>query len=244
MNRQSKSQNKNSDVRCWAIIPAAGSGTRMGAHVSKQYLCIAGQPVIHWAMQPFLDEPRVSGLVVVLAPDDSQWSECAPKAGDKLFLTAHGGSDRAISVRNGLRALAGHAKPGDWVLIHDAARPCLSAADLDCLLGRLWEDEVGGLLASPVRDTLKKAADLGGVVQSTMPRTGMWLAQTPQMFRFAALCEALDSALAGDLAVTDESSAMELAGYSPHLIESRPHNFKITYPQDLRIAEWILSEQS
>lgn len=237
MNRQSKS----SEVRCWAIIPAAGSGTRMGASVGKQYLCIAGQPVIHWAMQPFLDEPRVSGLVVVLAPGDSQWSECAPRAGDKLFLTAHGGSERAISVRNGLRALAAHARAADWVLIHDAARPCLAAADLDCLLGRLWDDEVGGLLASPVRDTLKKAAADSCVVQATMSRARMWLAQTPQMFRFAALCEALDSAIAADAAVTDESSAMELAGYSPHLIASRPHNLKITYPQDLRIAERILS---
>lgn len=231
---------KSDSVRCWAIIPAAGSGSRVGSDIAKQYLCIAGQPVINWAMQPFLDEPRVSGLVVVLASGDRQWSACAPRAGDKLFLTAQGGSERAQSVRNGLRALSSHAKASDWVLVHDAARPCLAEADLDCLLGRMWEDEVGGLLAVPVRDTLKQEDGDLCVVRSTLPRARMWLAQTPQMFRYAALCSALDAAIEGGFAVTDEASAMEHAGFAPHLVEARLHNFKITFPDDVSIAECIL----
>lgn len=231
-------------MNCWAVIPAAGASSRMGSDVAKQYLCIAGHPVIYWAMQPFLDEARVNGLVVVLAPGDRQWAQCEPNAGDKLFLTTQGGSERARSVRNGLAALSGHAHAADWVLIHDAARPCLSASDLDCLLGRLWDDEVGGLLAVPVRDTLKQAGTGDEVVKSTLPRDGVWLAQTPQMFRYGPLCDALDSAIAGNLPITDEASAMEQAGFSPRLIEARPQNFKITYPHDLSIAKLLLDQRT
>lgn len=215
----------------------------MGADVAKQYLCVAGKPVIRWSLQPFLDEPRVSGIVVVLAPGDSQWSACAPRAGDKLFLTTHGGSKRAHSVRNGLRMLEPYAQPLDWVLVHDAARPCLTAGDLDCLLGRLWDDEVGGLLAARVRDTLKQQSARDCVVEMTLDRSGVWLAQTPQMFRYQALCSALDIAIEQDLAITDEASAMELAGFAPRLVEARPQNFKVTYPGDVNVAERILSAQ-
>lgn len=229
---------------CWAVLPAAGSGQRMGSAVAKQYLTLAGRPVICWAIEPFLQESRVRGIVVVVAPGDRQWNACIPEQSDKLLLTTQGGSDRARSVRNGLAALAGRARDQDWVLVHDAARPCLAAADLDCLLGRLWDDEVGGLLALPVRDTLKQEADSSARVAQTISRRGKWLALTPQMFRYAQLRDALDAALAGGQEITDEASAMELAGHAPRLVEARPHNLKITYPQDLGFAENLLAEMS
>lgn len=233
----------NDASTCWAVIPAAGSGERMGSGVAKQYLSVAGHPVICWALRPFLAESRVSGVVVVLAPGDREWSECAPDTGDKLFLTTQGGSERAESVRNGLRALEAYAQPADWVLVHDAARPCLAAEDLTCLLGKLWDDDVGGLLALPVRDTLKQEVPGAGTVQATVARRGMWLAQTPQMFRYQVLCDALDAAIASGERVTDESAAIERAGLSPRLVEARPHNLKITYPQDLGIAEHLLPRE-
>ena len=154
----------------------------MGSGVAKQYLCIAGKPVIRWAIQPFLDDARVSGMVVVLAPGDRHWSACAPNAGDKLFLTEHGGSKRVHSVRNGLRALERYAQPRDWILIHDAARPCLTLDDLDCLLGRLWDDEGCVQLALRVRVTHKQESDEECVVAFTLGPAWVWLAQTPQMF--------------------------------------------------------------
>ncbi len=235
-----KSQTKTDEPRCWAVIPAAGSGRRMGGQVAKQYLELAGLPVIHWAIKPFSEEPRVAGIVVVLASGDRLWAECAPRIEHKLLLTTQGGSDRARSVRNGLAALAEHAAPKDWILVHDAARPCLSGKDLHCLLAKLWDDPVGGLLAAPVRDTLKREIHDSGCVAATVSRADMWLALTPQMFRYQALCDALDAAITEGATVTDESAAIERSGVRPHLVESRPHNLKITYPQDLLIAERML----
>ncbi len=213
----------------------------MGERVAKQYLMLAGHPVIHWAMKPLLDEERISGLVVVLAQGDREWPACSPAAAGKLLLTAQGGSERYESVRNGLRALRPHADDRDWVLVHDAVRPCLGAGDLDCLLGRLWEDEVGGLLAVPVRDTLKQEQADSCSVGRTVSRAHMWLALTPQMFRYDLLCSALDRAIADGIEVTDESAAVELAGASPRLIEGHGGNLKITYPQDLALAEALLT---
>ena len=237
---------KSEAPRCWAILPAAGAGRRMGERIAKQYLQLAGHPVIHWAMQPLLVEPRVSGLVVVLAQGDRNWPGYSPASSDKLFLTAQGGSERYQSVRNGLQALREHADNNDWVLVHDAVRPCLPAGDLDCLLGRLWEDEVGGLLAVPVRDTMKEeGVDTDACrVARTVPRVRMWLALTPQMFRYGLLCDALDQAIASGLEITDEAAAIEHAGYSPRLVEGHSANLKITFPQDLLLAEALLAQEA
>ncbi len=239
MSRRSKTERP----ACWAILPAAGSGTRMGGEQPKQYLMLSGRPVIRWALEPFLRESRVEGVVVVVAPGDRQWNGCMPEPEETLLLTTQGGSDRARSVRNGLEALAGRAHDDDWVLVHDAARPCLSEAELDCLLSRLWDDALGGLLALPVRDTLKRERERSARVEATVPRQGMWLALTPQMFRYRMLKDALDAALAAGEALPDEAAAMEQAGFAPRLVEARPHNLKITYPQDLGLAEKVLAEQ-
>lgn len=238
------SRGRNEHPGCWAILPSAGTGTRMGGVQPKQYLTIAGRPVIRWALEPFLREARVSGVVVVVAPGDRQWNSCMPETDATLLLTTQGGSDRARSVRNGLAALAGHAQDDDWVLVHDAARPCLTDHELDYLLSRLWDDELGGLLALPVRDTLKLELEQSGRIERTIPRQGMWLALTPQMFRYRMLVDALDSALGKGVTITDEAAAMEAAGYQPRLVEARPNNLKITFPQDLGLAEKFLSEQA
>ncbi len=215
----------------------------MGEPIAKQYLPLGGHPVIHWSLQPLLAEPRISGVVVVLAQDDCEWADYALDEPGKLFLTTHGGSERYDSVRNGLHALRPHADDDDWVLVHDAVRPCLLAGDLDCLLGRLWDDEVGGLLALPVRDTMKEEADGTCRVARTVPRAHIWLALTPQMFRYGLLCRALDHAIAVGAEVTDESAAVELAGFAPRLVEGHSGNLKITYPQDLLLAEALLARE-
>jgi 2-C-methyl-D-erythritol 4-phosphate cytidylyltransferase len=224
---------------CWAVVPAAGVGRRMGGPVPKQYLPLAGRPVIEHTLGRLLGHPGIRGVVVVLGPEDGWWPQTA-WAADARVIRAPGGAERCHSVLGGLQALAGRAGAGDWVLVHDAARPCLRAADIDRLRTRLAEHPVGGLLGVPVRDTMKRG-DPSGAVLETVPREGLWHAFTPQMFRLGMLREALAGALArGDL-VTDEASAMERAGHRPLLVEGHPDNLKITRPEDLALAEFYLS---
>ncbi|KJH83083.1 2-C-methyl-D-erythritol 4-phosphate cytidylyltransferase [Pseudomonas sp. KSR10] len=220
----------------WVVIPAAGVGSRMRADRPKQYLPLAGKTIIEHTLDCFLDHPRLLGLVVSLAPADPYWPRLE-SASDSRIQRSDGGAERAESVLSGLRRLAElGARDEEWVLVHDAARPNLARDDIDRLLGELMDDPVGGLLAVPARDTLKRAGD-DGRVQETIDRSVIWQAFTPQMFRLGVLRDALAGALEAGAPVTDEASALEWAGHSPKLIEGRSDNLKITRPEDLHWLE-------
>ncbi len=219
----------------WVVIPAAGIGSRMRADRPKQYLQLAGRTILEHTLDCFLDHPRLKGLVLSLAADDPFWP-ALPCATDPRIQRVEGGAERADSVLAGLlRLVELGAQEGDWVLVHDAARPNLARSDLDRLLAELADDPVGGLLAVPARDTLKRIGADGRVAE-TVDRSLIWQAYTPQMFRFAALHRALADALVAGVAVTDEASALEWAGQAPKLVEGRADNLKITRPEDL---EWL-----
>lgn len=229
-----------SDLPFWVVIPAAGVGSRMQADRPKQYLPLAGRSLIEHTLDCFLKHPGLQGLVVCLADNDPYWAGLSCACDARIFI-APGGRERADSVLNGLDALLGQgAKPGDWVLVHDAARPNLAASDLHRLLETLADDPVGGLLAVPVRDTLKQAgADRR--VTATPDRSAFWQAYTPQMFRLETLHKALSGALAAGVTITDEASAMEWAGHAPLLVEGRADNIKVTRPEDL---DWLAGSMS
>ena len=230
--------------RHWALVPAAGIGKRMGSTVPKQYLPLAGRPVIAHALATLLAHPRIVGVVVAIGAEDEWWPTVAAEfTTAKPLRVVTGGAERCHSVLNGLEELGKQATLTDWVLVHDAARPCLTAEDLDRLLAELAEDPVGGLLAVPVRDTLKQA-DNTGRVAATVDRSRLWHALTPQMFRLGRLHEALRAALARGLLVTDEAAAMEAAGFASRLIEGRADNLKITRPEDLALAEFYLTRRA
>lgn len=219
-----------------ALVPAAGFGARMEHELPKQYLSLAGKPMIYHALNTLCACPEISTVFVVLAPDDTlfhsyDWSHF----GEKLQPLYCGGALRAETVLNGL--LASEIEPDDWVLVHDAARPCLTQAHLAKLIAELRDDAVGGLLAVPVADTLKRA-DSAGRILRTESREQLWQAQTPQMFRAGLLAQALQQCKA----VTDDASAVEALGLQPKLVLGDPTNFKVTYPQDMKLAEFLLRE--
>lgn len=226
--------------RYWAIVPAAGAGRRMGTAIPKQYLPLAGRPVLAHTLSAFLKQPRIAGVVVVISAEDEYWPQVAMQLPqDKPLLVVTGGAERSYSVLNGLQALQACAAADDWVLVHDAARPVVRDSDVERLITSLAADPLGGLLAVPVSDTLKQADALGRVM-ATVDRSTLWRAQTPQMFRFGALLDALRQAQARGLAITDEAMAMEAIGFAPHLLEGRADNLKITRPEDLALAEFYL----
>lgn len=227
-------------IRYWAVVPAAGIGRRMGGAVPKQYLTLHGRPVIDHTLRTLVEHPAIVRVVVALSASDSWWEE-SDYAGHPRVQRVEGGRERADSVLNGLLALQGEAEADDWVLVHDAARPCLQRTDLDRLMRTLKDHPVGGLLASPLTDTIKRA-DKADAVLETVPREQLWRAFTPQMFRWAGLRKALQQARAGNQLVTDEASAMELAGETPQLIEGRGDNIKITRPEDLVLAGFYLAQ--
>jgi 2-C-methyl-D-erythritol 4-phosphate cytidylyltransferase len=219
----------------WAVIPAAGVGARMAADRPKQYLTLGAQTLLEHSLDCFLDHPALKGVVVSIADEDPYWPglRCAR---DPRIQRAAGGHERADSVLNALLQLhAQGAADDDWVLVHDAARPNLARSDLDKLLVELADDPVGGLLAVPARDTLKRAG-ADGRVSATIDRSTVWQAYTPQMFRLGMLHRALVECLVADVAVTDEASAIEWAGHAPRLIEGRSDNIKVTRPEDL---DWL-----
>jgi 2-C-methyl-D-erythritol 4-phosphate cytidylyltransferase len=221
-----------------ALVPAAGFGARMGNELPKQYLDLAGQPMIWHALSTLCACPDIKTVFVVLAPGDEyfasyDWSHCA----GKLAPLYCGGTTRAESVANGL--LVSELEPDDWVLVHDAARPCLTQSLLNKMIAELRDDPVGGILAVPVADTLKRA-DARQRIACTEPREGLWQAQTPQMFRAGLLSEALHRCNN----VTDEASAIEALGLQPRLVASDSSNFKVTYPQDIELAELLLRQKS
>lgn len=227
-------------VPYWTVIPAAGAGRRMGAELPKQYLRIHGRTVLEWALQPFLLDAGCRGVVLALAADDAHWSQLNLQQ-PKVHV-ATGADQRADTVLAGLNVLLDelHADAHDWVLVHDAARPCLHADDLAALLRAAADEAVGALLATPVVDTLKQADD-GLRVSGTVPRAGLWRAQTPQMFRIGLLRDALLRARAQGVAVTDEASAVEALGLQPRLVAGRADNLKLTLPEDLALAHSVLA---
>ena len=223
----------------YAIVPAAGSGSRFGAEMPKQYLPLAGKPLLYHTLIALCRCEFIDRVWVVLSPDDEWWGRHDwTSLGSKLETVFCGGATRAQSVANGLAAAETAAADDDWVLVHDAARPCLSQAMLAALCDELADDPVGGLLAVPVADTLKRA-DAAQRVAATEPRDDLWQAQTPQMFRYGVLLRAL----AEHPGVTDEAGAIEAAGLKPKLVRADASNLKVTYPADLRLAALILQEQ-
>ena len=230
-----------SSLKHWAVVPAAGVGARMKAAVPKQYLPLGGATVLQQTLARLRGHRRIDGVVVALGAEDGWWPGLAV-AGEGPLETVVGGAERCHSVLNALDHLAAFAAEEDWVLVHDAARPCLRAGDVDRLMDRLDGHPVGGLLAVSVRDTMKRS-DPHGEVEETVEREHLWHALTPQMFRLGALREALRGALEAGVLVTDEASAMEWSGLRPQLVEGHADNLKITRPEDLALAEFYLRAQ-
>ncbi|HEX5055084.1 MAG TPA: 2-C-methyl-D-erythritol 4-phosphate cytidylyltransferase [Gammaproteobacteria bacterium] len=228
--------------RRWVIVPAAGVGRRMGSERPKQYLELAGMPVLSHVLQRFAGLSQLAAIVVALNPEDHYWNSIAKPSHARLQTVA-GGAERRHSVWNALGALDGEAHDRDWVLVHDAARPCVRIADVLRLLGDIERHPAGGLLALPLTDTVKRG-DSAMQAEATVDRSGLWRAQTPQVFRYGALKAALGQALAGNRAVTDESQAMELAGHRPLLVAGSADNIKITDMQDMKLAELYLQLQA
>jgi 2-C-methyl-D-erythritol 4-phosphate cytidylyltransferase len=223
----------------YALVPAAGGGARMGAEIPKQYLPLLDRPLVWHTLAALCAVPALTRVFVVLAADDAQWDRHDWSAFDgRLEVLRCGGATRADSVSNGLRAIAGRVADDDWILVHDAARACLTVAHVESLIGAVGGDAVGGILAVPVADTLKQAGS-DGAIAATVPRERLWQAQTPQMFRHALLLKALERASA----VTDEASAVEALGLHPKLVAADATNLKVTYPLDLHLAEIILRDR-
>lgn len=225
------------DDGCWCIVPAAGRGVRFGSELPKQYVQMAGKPLLAWTLQRLLSHPRIAGVMVVLAAADRHWTEPATSNG-KPVLTVAGGAERADSVLAGLHALPQRVAGDAFVLVHDAARPCVRHADIDALIER-GGAAGGGLLAAPLRDTLKRGDESRHVI-ATEPRESRWRALTPQMFRRGELVAALEASRQAGVLVSDEAMAMERAGFSPLLVEGSEDNIKVTTPADLAIAEFLL----
>ncbi len=229
----------------WCVIPAAGIGSRMQSAVPKQYLSIHEQTVIEHTLAPFLASDLIGGIVVATAGDDKTWPQIERKlltAGATKLISVSGGETRANSVLNGLSALRSRVSDEDWVLVHDAARPCFRAEDLRELITQVADHSVGGIVAIRAKDTLKQAQDETNQIATTIDRSTVWQAQTPQMFRFGVLYQSLQAAVAANVAVTDESSAVEWAGHAPLLVEGDARNLKVTTPEDLALARFWLTD--
>jgi 2-C-methyl-D-erythritol 4-phosphate cytidylyltransferase len=230
--------------RYWAVVPAAGSGVRMGGELPKQYLPLAGRTVIEHTLQRLLDHERISGVVVAIAASDNCFSAVRPRLVDhgKPCLVVEGGAERFQSVLNALHALEKIASATDWVLVHDAVRPCVRRDDISRLMDVLQGHAAGGLLGLPLHDTIKRV-DTAAQVAATLDRSLLWRALTPQMFRLDALGAALERVQTDQVGATDECAAMEYAGAAPQMVEGASDNIKITLPQDLVLAEFYLSQQ-
>lgn len=228
---------------CWAVVPAAGVGARMALAKPKQYLEIAGKTLLEYSVGALLNSGIVDQVVVALAADDTLGPSLAGLRDNRVSF-CDGGTSRATSVLAGLDSLAACAQLDDWVMVHDAARPCVGGIEIKALYGRLQTSLNGGLWAIPVADTLKRAVcvDSQQRIEATVARDNIWRAQTPQMFRYGALRDALCQALIDAVDITDESSAMLHAGVDHELIEGPLHNIKVTYPADQLLAEFYLTQ--
>lgn len=235
----------NNDCDIWAVVPAAGIGKRMQSDKPKQYLKLIDRTVIEHTIDRLLSVDQVKGIVVSIQPGDPYWTGIRIES-DKPVLVAAGGEERCHSVMSALDVLSkqpAYTPETTWALVHDAVRPCVSADDIQNLIDTAAGTESGGLLAVPVRDTMKRQDD-DQRVRQTVDRTGLWHALTPQLFACGQLSRALETALAEGFLVTDESSAMEHAGHRPRLVQGREDNIKITRPADLRLAELYLKSLS
>ena len=228
----------------WAVVPAAGRGARFGGDMPKQYLSIAGRPMIEHSLRALLGHPEVDGVMVALAPDDPWWGGWRYLE-NKPIYTCIGGAERADSVLAALLALPATVSDEQWILVHDAARPCLRGVDLTRLLAIGQADPIGAILAAPVRDTINRTEGSDEVRSvATEPRSELWRALTPQLFRRGGLIRALQAAMRGGMPVTDEAMAMELLGLKPRLVEGAEDNIKVTTPADVALAESILKRMS
>lgn len=227
--------------RFWALVPAAGVGSRMGADIPKQYLSIANKTIIEHTLGRLLSVSALQKIVVAIAPEDPYWPKLSLNSHSRLIV-ADGGAERCHSVLNGLRVLADTVDENDWVLVHDVARPCVRISDIYKMMDALADHPVGGILAMPVRDTMKRGDNEGNIIE-TVDRNHLWHALTPQMFRLGVLKRSLESALEKGALVTDEASAMELAGHIPKLVEGARDNIKVTFKSDLALARFYLQEQ-
>ncbi len=249
----SKTENKLSDTfsqpdpkpdqansKYWALVPAAGMGRRLGSTRPKQYLKLHGQEVLAWTLQTLATADFIEKIVLVLHPDDSYFASYLAQKFPQVLVVL-GGDERQDSVANGLSFLKDLAVDDDWVLVHDAARPCLMTEDLNKLVSHLKENKVGGILASQVKDTLKRSDDSYKVID-TLKRNEHWLAATPQMFRFGLLHDALSQARQKGLVATDEAAAIEAMGLPVNIVEGRSDNLKITSQEDLALAEFLLQK--
>ena len=221
-----------------AVIPAAGIGSRMGAEVPKQYLTVAGKTVIEQTLERLLRLPGLENIVVALGEGDPFWPGLVI-SNDTRLVTVKGGKERADSVLNGLYKLRQLGSDDDWVLVHDAARPCVRLTEIELLIETCVNHRQGGILATPVHDTMKRSDNHNRILE-TIPRENLWHACTPQLFRIGELTEAIEGALESGYPVTDEASAMERAGQQPLLVECSLANIKITRPDDLALAEFYL----
>ncbi len=226
--------------RFHVVIPCAGTGSRAGVDIPKQYAPLAGVPMVMHTLKAFAAVPGLGHAVLVVSPQDSLMAQLLTDHPQPAFtLTPRGGATRAQSVLGGLRSLQEQGvDPTDWVLVHDAARCLITPRLIQALLAACVNDSVGGLLALPLPDTLKASVD--GRVSATLKRSDKWLAQTPQMFRLGSLAQALEQPSED---ITDEASAMEAKGFAPLLIEGASFNFKVTYPQDWALAEAVLNDR-
>ena len=226
-------------ISFWAVVPAAGVGKRMNADRPKQYLALAGKTVIEQTIMRLLQANVFSAVAVAISAEDPYWPELTISKNEQV-ITAPGGKERADSVLSGLNSIRAKAKSDDWVLVHDAARPCLTTQDIKLLIDTLKNDDVGGILALSSHDTLKRVKD--HEILETLDRRTIWRALTPQMFRYGMLKSALEESV-GDPRITDEASALELKGFIPKIVEGRPDNIKITRPEDLALAQFYLEQQ-
>ncbi|MBO69030.1 MAG: 2-C-methyl-D-erythritol 4-phosphate cytidylyltransferase [Acidiferrobacteraceae bacterium] len=229
-----------SNLKCWAIVPAAGSGSRFGGTTPKQYIDLEGIPIIVRAVNALIKVEEISGIAVGISPDDKWWAKCA--INDRRVIGAFlGGACRAETVLRGLEYLESSASADDWVLVHDAARPCIRIEDIKRVIAMRSNGSGGALLGTPISETVKYA-NQDNLVEKTIPRSNLWLAQTPQIFPYRLLYDAL---VKSDLeTVTDESSAIEAIGYRPYVIHGDSFNIKITTNRDLKIASLIMQYQS
>ncbi len=232
--------------KVWVIIPAAGIGKRMQSDTPKQYLTIQNKTVLQHTLDCFSKHSDVEGIIVALHAEDPYWNTAKITAPDKKLYTVEGGEERSDSVLNALEylSLLEQLPENTWILVHDAARPCLQKQDIDSLLKIRANDVVGGILAYPVRDTMKRAHKENNQISHTENRNNLWHALTPQLFRLGELRIALKTCLEKGIEVTDEASALEAQGQSPVLVEGSSHNIKITQPSDLELANWFLSMKS
>ncbi|TCN66599.1 2-C-methyl-D-erythritol 4-phosphate cytidylyltransferase [Vibrio crassostreae] len=221
-----------------AVVPAAGVGSRMKADRPKQYLEIHGKTILEHTVEKLLSHPQVAQIVVAISDDDPYYPELALNQNPQVIRVS-GGSERADSVLSALNYIA-EQQLCDWVMVHDAARPCVQLSDIDKLISGAMSHDIGAILAAPVRDTMKRGAQ--GQIEHTVERADLWHALTPQMFRAKPLWKALSEALQYGASITDEASAFEWKGLSPALVAGRSDNFKITQPEDLALAEFYLSQ--